>query len=109
TYAILNEDGTIGLNNVFPIMTLGQLKGLRQNPNFKQGFLARISDEYLKDVEPEPFTLPTKVFARAIERGKSIRESLRTWYVIESGSPKHAQCFFEKFANGTLAFVNNCF
>lgn len=108
TYVILNEDNTIGLNNVFPIMTLGQLKGLRENPNFRQGFLARISDEFLKDIDPEPFTLPGKVFARAIERGKGIRESLRTWYLIDNGAPKYSQCFIETFANGTIAFVNNC-
>lgn len=52
TVVYLNPDGTIGFNSKAPIMSLGNLKWLRMQPWFKQGFLNRISDEVLMDVEP---------------------------------------------------------
>lgn len=51
TYVILNPDNTIGFNSTEPIMSLSNLKWLRGQSWFKQGFLSRISDDLLNGVD----------------------------------------------------------
>lgn len=104
TYVILNNDGSIGINSSTPLCSLAQLKWLKLQPNFKPGFLARISDTYFENLQPEPFnitSLPCIATAVHFDFGGNI-DNVRTWYGNEYNG---RFCHFSK--DGNIAFVLN--
>lgn len=103
THIILNNDSTISFNTT-PICTLAQLKWLKQQPNFKAGFLDRIPETYFEGVEAERIditSLPILATAVQLNFAGEIND-VRTWY-----GANYEGCFCTFKGDGNIAFVAN--